>query len=465
MMKYKLNIQMFANSTKTITGDGNKVSTTTYTPGGWYYSTDGMSWANYLCSATTSVSITNNAHLRNLADYGAKIGSWGSSSSMSTTYNPITLPEYPTKDSTVKSSSTSTRQAYLSVDSGVIVSITDGWNASEKSIYTNNNSISTTTTYINYSANGYYTKQSASAEPVSLYIYPFTMEDGDGSVSETAYLGMLEILATAIDKTNRTIDLSLRFTIAPNNNTTVRFYDWTPPTNTNWITVGNEDTGDSYTIETTDLYTLLPGSTDPLVLGTFELGTYSYESTNSMTINILGEWGGYNSSIADQNQVFAPMATSIDTTQTITNLDQITISTEDTYTLVGTAGSSYTPTSSSTQLYTLYDESESTTTTGYSAITLPNATREGYTLVSYHNSSSLSDFSYIGVPGDSYVPQYEVDHLYIKWVANKKIYVKDNNTIKEITSCYQKINGSWVSKTVEEMYTILDDLTYYKDGG
>ncbi len=126
----------------------------------------------------------------------------------------------------------------------------------------------------------------------------------------------------------------------------------------------------------------------------------------------------------------------------------------------GGAGDSYTPTARTTEMYVGYDTYETSTYGSYSSITLPYITRPGYIVEGYYDGTTR-----VGGEGDTYTPTTQNKTLTVNFVVSTKIYIKDGGTIKEISSCYYKENGSWVSKTVDEMYTILNNLTYYKDGG
>lgn len=461
-MKYKLNIQLFAD-TKTVTGSGTKTTTTTYKPNYWQYSTNGSTWYN-LRSASTSGSITNQTRLKNLVDYGSKINSWTGTSTTSTTYNSITLPAYPTKVST---STTENESASVFI-SGLKLTDTvtgDGWEGAGTNVMIQNTSSSRTkTTTISYTPNGYYDNDGQATILMNELVGTATvsLDRSDGGLAVTyGYVSSFEIIATKINKTNRQIDLELWQYIRCQTTDATSYYTYyTPPFAE--INVYENDNEDHIAIlDSEHSITENTAYKKDLLINQAELGTYTYNEDGTLNLTLEGIWGGDPSSMVnmpESNIVYYPAETAINETIEITDLDLLEGIT--TGTRYGGAGDSYTPTSQTMTMYVQYDESTSTSYSAYSSITLPYITRSGYVVEGYYSGSTK-----VGGEGDTYTPTSSSIILSVKFAVSTKIYIKDSGNIKEISSCYYKENGSWVSKTIDEMYTILNDLTYYKDGG
>ena len=455
-MKYKLNIQLFAD-TKTVTGSGTKITTTTYKPNYWQYTTNGSTWYN-LRSASTSGSITNQTRLKNLVDYGSKVNSWTGTSTTSTTYNAITLPAYPTKAST---STTESESASVYI-SGLSLSDSysgDGWGDSEeKNIIKNSSSTRTKTTTTSYTPTGYYNSngQDIILDNAQLGGVILSLTDSDG-ISGDSFSTSFNIVGVKINKTSRLIDLQLWQNIKVNGTNTHLFYeDYTPRISSLTVTNLASDE-ESYTA----ILDATHNATSEFTwINQVALGTYTYNEDGTLELTIQGGWGGYDEDTSSSSYYY-PMAKVIDESVSLTDIDQLTgSSSSSTGTRYGGAGDSYTPTSQTMTMYVQYDESTSTSYSAYSSITLPYITRTGYVVEGYYNGSTK-----IGGEGDTYTPTSSSITLYVNFVVSTKIYIKDSGNIKEISSCYYKENGSWVSKTIDEMYTILNNLTYYKDGG
>lgn len=459
-MKYKLNIQLFAD-TKTVTGSGTKTTTTTYKPNYWQYSTNGSTWYN-LRSASTSGSITNQTRLKNLVDYGSKVNSWTGTSTTSTTYNSITLPDYPTKASTV---TTENEGAYVYIE-GLRASDSysgDGWGLSEKTVIQNTSSSRTKTTTTSYTPTGYYDNDGQATilnnELVGVTTVNLDRSDG-GLASAYGYVSTFEIIATKINKTNRQIDLELwQYIRCQTSNVNSYYTSYTPPFAE--INVYENDNEDHIAIlDSTHSITENTAYNKDLLINQVELGTYTYNEDGTLNLTLEGIWGGDPSSMLNMPEpsiAYYPAETTINETIEITDLTLLEGTTGTRY---GGAGDSYTPTSQTMTMYVQYDESTSTSYSAYSSITLPYITRSGYVVEGYYSGSIK-----IGGEGDTYTPTSASIILSVKFAVSTKIYIKDSGNIKEISSCYYKENGSWVSKTIDEMYTILNNLTYYKDGG
>lgn len=455
-MKYKLNIQLFAD-TKTVTGSGTKTTTTTYKPNYWQYTTNGSTWYN-LRSASTSGSITNQTRLKNLVDYGSKVNSWTGTSTTSTTYNAITLPAYPTKAST---STTESEKASVYIN-GLSLSDSysgDGWGSGgEKNMIKNSSSTRTKTTTTSYTPNGYYNSngQDIILDNAQLGGVILSLTDSDG-ISGDSFSTSFNIVGVKINKTSRLIDLQLWQSIKVNGTNTHLFYeDYTPRISSLTVTNLASDE-ESYTA----ILDATHNATSEFTwINQVELGTYTYNEDGTLELTIQGGWGGYDEDTSSSSYYY-PMAKVIDESISLTDLDQLTgSSSSSTGTRYGGAGDSYTPTSQTMTMYVQYDESTSTSYSAYSSITLPYITRAGYVVEGYYSGSTK-----IGGEGDTYTPASSSITLSVNFVVSTKIYIKDSGNIKEISSCYYKENGSWVSKTIDEMYTILNNLTYYKDGG
>lgn len=456
-MKYKLNIQLFAD-TKTVTGSGTKTTTTTYKPNYWQYSTNGTTWSN-LRSASTSGSITNQTRLKNLVDYGSKVNSWTGTTTTSTTYNAITLPAYPTKANTV----TTENESALVLINGVTWTDSysgDGWvDSDEKGYIKNTSSSRTKTTTTSYTPTGYYDSngQDIILDDAQLGGVILSLTDSDG-ISGDSYSSSFNIVGVKINKTSRLIDLWLWQSIKVNGTDTHLLYqDYTPRVSN--LTVTNLAVDE-------ESYTAILDATHNATseftwINQVELGTYTYNEDGTLELTIQGTWGGYDEDTSSSSYYY-PMVKFIDESISLTNLDQLTgSSSSSTGTRYGGAGDSYTPTSQTMTMYVQYDESTSTSYSAYSSITLPYITRSGYVVEGYY----LNAYTRVGGEGDIYTPTSSTVELYVKFAVSTKIYIKDSGNIKEISSCYYKENGSWVSKTIDEMYTILNNLTYYKDGG
>ena len=455
-MKYKLNIQLFAD-TKTVTGSGTKTTTTTYKPNYWQYTTNGSTWYN-LRSASTSGSITNQTRLKNLVDYGSKVNSWTGTSTTSTTYNAITLPAYPTKAST---STTESESASVFI-AGLYLTDTvtgDGWvGAGTNVVIQNTNSTRTKTTTTSYTPTGYYNSngQDIILDNAQLGGIILSLTDSDG-ISGDSFSTSFNIVGVKINKTSRLIDLQLWQSIKVNGTNTHLFYeDYTPRISSLTVTNLASDE-ESYTA----ILDATHNATSEFTwINQVELGTYTYNEDGTLELTIQGGWGGYDEDTSSSSYYY-PMAKVIDESISLTDLDQLTgSSSSSTGTRYGGAGDSYTPTSQTMTMYVQYDESTSTSYGAYSSITLPYITRAGYIVEGYYNGSTK-----IGGEGDTYTPTSSYITLSVNFVVSTKIYIKDSGNIKEISSCYYKENGSWVNKTIDEMYTILNNLTYYKDGG
>lgn len=454
-MKYKLNIQLFAD-TKTVTGSGTKTTTTTYKPNYWQYSTNGTTWSN-LRSASTSGSITNQTRLKNLVNYGSKVNSWTSTSTTSTTYNAITLPDYPTKASTV---TTENEGAYVYIE-GLRLSDSysgDGWGRTENSVIQNTSSSRTKTTTTSYTPTGYYNSngQDIILDDAQLGGVILSLTDSDG-IGGDSFSTSFNIVGVKINKTSRLIDLWLWQSIKVNGTDTHLFYEDYTPRVSNLTVTNLASDEDSYTAILDATHS---ATSEFTWINQVELGTYTYNEDGTLELTIQGTWGGYDEDTSSSSYYY-PMVKFIDESISLSNLDQLTgSSSSSTGTRYGGAGDSYTPTSQTMTMYVQYDESTSTSYGAYSSITLPYITRAGYVVEGYYDSSTK-----IGGEGDTYTPTSSSIVLSVKFAVSTKIYIKDSGSIKEISSCYYKENGSWVSKTIDEMYTILNNLTYYKDGG